>query len=224
MKLDKSINVDNIAKFKEDITKKRIVTLYDFLTDKSTKFFCGKSKTNISVHRGFSDYIRYDSLEEFQKNFSDSSDFKSISLSSSFEIGESIYLSVSYDKLFNGSELPVSAYISASCEKKTEVEVEDLLNEIKDFVVDLFSSSEEIMKNPDTNNTQPTDEGNEKFWIKYKPLVEFISLVLGILVVLFGFFKSCNGNAVNDEVNENQSFYSQQSEISSGTDSTALLS
>lgn len=227
MKLNKNLNVDNIAKFREHITKKKVVALYNFLTDKSTEFFGKKTKTDISVYRSLSNYIRYDNLEEFQKNFSDSSDFNSVHLSSSFEIGERVSLSISYSELFNSSDLPVSAYISVSCNNRTEVEVEDLMLEIKDFVVDLFSSSEEIMKNSDTNNTQPTNKDNEKFWVKYKPFFDFLYLVLGIVisaVTIFGFFKSCNSDTVNDEVNENQTFYSQQNEISADTDNSSLLS
>ncbi len=227
MNLNKNLKVDNIAKLKENITKQKVLKSYDFLTEISGRFFGKKSITDISVYRSYYNSVKYDSLEEFQKNFSDSSEFESIHMSSSAKLGESVHLNISYNEFFNGSEFPVSAYISVSCKNKTEVEVEDLLQEIKDFIIDLFSLPEKELVNTDTNNTQPTDKGNEKFWVKHKPFFDFVYLVLGIVisvVTIFGFFKSCNSDTVNDEVNESQTFYSQQNEISTDADNVPLLS
>lgn len=234
MKLDKHLRVENIAKSREDITKKKIIVLYDYLTDISTKFFGKKSTTDISVNRSYVDKVRYDSLDEFQKNFSETVEFESIYLYSSAKIGESISLDISYNTFFNGSEFPVAAYISIYCNNRTEVEAEDLLQEIKEYVCDLFSPktvqqiySTEVYVNTDTSNAQPTYHGNEKFWIKHKPLLDFLYLVLGIVIsvaTIIGLFKSCDGDTVNNEINENHTLYSQQNEISSGADKTSLLS
>ncbi len=227
MKLEKRLRIDNVAKSREDITKKRIIGLCDFLAETTEKFFEKKSSPNISVYRSISDRIKYDSLEEFQKNFSNSAEFESIYLSFSAKLGETISLDIMYSKFLNNPIFPVSVSVYVSCNNKTEVEVEDLLQEIKSYVISLFSSQKKETINTDTRNAQPADKGNEKFWVKHRPLLEFISLLLGVIVALitiFGTMKACSNNTADDEITENQSFYSQQDEISSDADNTTLLS
>ncbi len=227
MKIDRFLNVENIAKSREDISKKKIIELYGFLTETTEKFFGEKSSTNITVYRSYLDSVVYDSLEEFQKNFANSVEFDSVHLSSSPKLSERISLNIRYDEPYNKKKLPVSIYISVSCENKTEVEVDDLLQEIKSYITDFFSLHEEGVNYSAANNNQPTDHSDEKFWIKHKPLLDFLYLVLGIVIsvaTIIGLFKSCNGDTVNNEIKENQTLHSQQNEITSVADKTTLLS
>lgn len=234
MNLTKSEKIKKVAKSKEEITKKKILKLFDFFSNITTEFFGQKCTVSISVWRTIADRIDYDNLEEFQKNFSNSQDFENVILQSSPNFGQMIALNIKYDPIMNDSQYPVAAYVSVFCNNKTEAEVEDLIQEIKEYVLETFHSqvatniiSNEIYINANGNNGNPTAQGKENFITRHKPLIDFVAKLLAIIVSLItviGAMKSCNNNSANDEITQNQTFYSQQDEISPDTDNTSLLS
>ena len=225
MRINKSVDIVNIPEGDNDVSKKKIIELYNYLSKISNEFFEEETRTKITTLHDIANTVNYDDLNDFKANYSDSQNFKYVTVASSGNVGFMVVVHVKLKSSKSTSDYPT--FINVTVNGKTEIEVDEFLQEIKDFVVALFSSLEKEVTTANTSNTQPTDKNDQSFWVRHKPKLDFVVAILAVivsLITIFGAMKSCGNNTADNEITKNQTFYSQQNEITSVTDTTTLLS